>query len=324
MTRRALVTGGAGFIGSHVADALIAEGFAVEILDDLSSGRRENVAEGVRLHELDVGSADAARVVREGEFDVICHLAAQIDVRKSVADPVRDARINVLGTLNLAEAVRASGRATRIVFASTGGALYGDFVTPPNVEDFPKDPESPYGIAKLSAEYYLAYYGRLHGLETVVLRYANVYGPRQDPHGEAGVVAIFCNRILAGEALTVFGDGAQTRDYVFVKDVARANVAAATRPLPAAGRLDARGFNVGTAVETSVLELAAQLQASAGREVGIVHAPARPGEQARSAVSIDKARERLGWAPRVSLADGLAETYEWFAARRAAAAGGAA
>lgn len=316
-----LVTGGAGFIGSHVVEALAADGFEVEVLDNLSSGRRENLAAGVPLHQLDVGSADAATLVREGTYDVICHLAAQIDVRKSVADPVRDATINVLGTVNVAEAVRASGRRTRIVFASTGGALYGDFVTPPNVEDYPKDPESPYGIAKLSAEYYLSYYGRLHGLETAVLRYANVYGPRQDPHGEAGVVAIFCNRILAGEPMTVFGNGEQTRDYVFVKDVARANLAAATRPLPAAGRLDARAFNVGTAVETTVLELAAQLQAVAGREVGVTHAPARPGEQMRSAVRIDKARTELGWTPQATLADGLEETYRWFEARRMAEAG---
>ncbi|HEU4632097.1 MAG TPA: NAD-dependent epimerase/dehydratase family protein [Gemmatimonadaceae bacterium] len=321
MARRALVTGGAGFIGSHVVEALAAEGFEVEVLDNLSSGRRENVAEGVPLHELDVGSAEAAALVREGGYDVICHLAAQIDVRRSVADPLYDARINVLGTVNVAEAVRASGRRTRIVFASTGGALYGDFVTPPNVEDFPKDPESPYGIAKLSAEYYLSYYGRLHGLETAVLRYANVYGPRQDPHGEAGVVAIFCNRILSGEPMTVFGDGRQTRDYVFVKDVARANVAAATRPLPAAGRLDARAYNVGTAVETTVLELAAQLQAVAGRDVGVTHAPARPGEQMRSAVRIHKARAELGWSPQATLADGLEETYRWFEARRMAEAG---
>ena len=322
MARRALVTGGAGFIGSHVVEALRAEGFEVEVLDDLSSGKRENLVDGVRLHEADVASPEAARVVREGRFDVVCHLAAQIDVRKSVADPVRDATINILGTINVAEAVRASGGKTRIVFASTGGALYGDFVTPPNEEEYPKDPESPYGIAKLSAEYYLAYYGRLHGLQTVALRYANVYGPRQDPHGEAGVVAIFCNRILTGQAMTVFGDGSQTRDYVFVKDVARANVAAATRPLPRAARLDARGFNVGTGVETSVVELAEQLQAAAGREVGIANAPARPGEQQRSAVRVDRARELLGWTPRTPLAEGLAETYAWFAARHEAAAAG--
>ncbi len=322
MARRALVTGGAGFIGSHVVDALLADGFDVELLDDLSSGRRENIPDGTTLHELDVASPEAARVIRDGAFDVICHLAAQIDVRKSVLDPMRDATINILGTINIAEAVKSSGRATRVVMASTGGALYGDFVTPPNDEEFPKDPESPYGIAKLSAEYYLAYYGRLHGVESAVVRFANVYGPRQDPHGEAGVVAIFCNRILGDESMTVFGDGLQTRDYVFVKDVARATVAAATRPLPPPARLDARAFNIGTGVETTVLELADALQDAAGRQVGITHAPARPGEQARSAVLIDKAREVLGWSPVASLHDGLAETYAWFAARRATTAAG--
>jgi UDP-glucose 4-epimerase len=266
---------------------------------------------------MDVCDPAAAEVVREGGFGLICHLAAQIDVRKSVADPVNDARINIQGTLNLMEAVRASGRSTRVIFSSTGGALYGDFVTPPNVEDFPKDPESPYGIAKLSAEYYLAYYARLHGMDTAVLRYANVYGPRQDPHGEAGVVAIFCNRILDDRALTVFGDGEQTRDYVFVKDVARANVLCARATLPAPGRLDARGFNIGTGTETSVLQLADALRKAAGTDVEIEHAPARPGEQARSAVSIAKAGEMLSWKPKVSLATGLKETFDWFAEQRA-------
>lgn len=315
--RRALVTGGAGFIGSHVADALAGDGWAVEILDDFSSGREANVREGATVHRMDVCDGSAADVIRNGKFDLICHLAAQIDVRKSVADPVNDARINIQGTLNVMEAVRASGRATRVIFSSTGGALYGDFVTPPNVEDFPKDPESPYGIAKLSAEYYLAYYARLHGMDTAVLRYANVYGPRQDPHGEAGVVAIFCNRILDERALTVFGDGEQTRDYVFVKDVARANVLCANARLPAPGRLDARGFNVGTGTETSVLQLAESLRKAAGASVEIEHAPARPGEQARSAVSIEKIGKVLGWKPAVSLSEGLKETFEWFAEQRA-------
>jgi len=178
-----------------------------------------------------------------------------------------------------------------------------------------KDPESPYGIAKLSAELYLAYYARVHRVDTVALRYANVYGPRQDPHGEAGVVAILCNRILTRQALTVFGDGSQTRDYVFVKDVARANLAAATRDLPAPGRLDARGFNVGTGVETSVIELASTLQKSAGSSVPIQFAPVRPGEQQRSAVSIDKAQRVLGWSPRVELHEGLEETFAFFAQR---------
>jgi UDP-glucose 4-epimerase len=315
MTRRALVSGGAGFIGSHVADRLLAEGYHVEILDNLSSGRQENVPRGATFHHLDIGSEDAARVVRNGRFDVLCHLAAQIDVRKSVLDPAYDARINIVGTLNLLEAVRTSGHPTRVVFSSTGGAIYGDFVPVPSVEDMPKDPESPYGIAKLSVELYLGYYGRVHKLDTVALRYSNVYGPRQDPHGEAGVVAIFCNRILKGQAMTVFGDGRQTRDYVFAGDVARANVAAATVPLPAPRQVDVRAFNIGTGRETSVLELANTLQKAAGTSVPVEHAPARAGELPRSAVSNRKAVNGLGWQPEVNLEDGLRMTFDYFAAR---------
>jgi UDP-glucose 4-epimerase len=319
VTQRALITGGAGFIGSHVADAFVAAQWDVTVADNLSTGRRENVPDTATFVDIDVTSPDAIRLVRDGRFDVICHLAAQIDVRKSVTDPVHDAAINVLGTLNIVEAVRASGGAgrTRVIFSSTGGALYGDFVSPPTVETAPKDPQSPYGIAKLSAEYYLAYYARLHALDTVALRYANVYGPRQDPHGEAGVVAIFCSRILEGRPLTVFGDGRQTRDYVFVKDVARANLAAATRNLPPAGALDARGFNIGTGVETSVLDLARGLNRAAKATAPVEHAPARTGEQQRSSLVITKAAEQLGWRPTVSLDAGLAETFQYFARQRA-------
>ena len=315
MTKRALVSGGAGFIGSHVADRLLAEGYAVEILDNLSSGRRENIPRGAVFHEADIGSADAAQVERDGRFDVLCHLAAQIDVRKSVLDPAADARINILGTLNLLEAVRASGHPTRVVFSSTGGAIYGDFVPVPSVEDMPKDPESPYGIAKLSVELYMGYYARVHGLDTVALRYSNVYGPRQDPHGEAGVVAIFCNRILKHQPLTVFGDGRQTRDYVYAGDVARANAAAATVTLPPARQVDVRAFNIGTGRETSVLELASTLKKASGSTVPVEHAEARPGELPRSAVSNGKAVEVLGWRPEVNLEDGLRMTYEYFANR---------
>ncbi len=315
MTKRALVSGGAGFIGSHVADRLLEAGYQVEILDNLSSGRRENLPAGAVLHHMDIGSEDAARVVREGRFDILCHLAAQIDVRKSVTDPVMDAGINVLGSLNLLEAVRAGGHLTRVVFSSTGGAIYGDFVPIPSVEDMPKDPESPYGIAKFSVELYLAYYARVHKVDTVALRYSNVYGPRQDPHGEAGVVAIFCNRVLKGEPLTVFGDGLQTRDYVYAGDVARANLAAATVPLPPQRQVDVRAFNIGTGRETSVLDLAATLQRAAATSVPVHHTPARAGELPRSAVSIEKAMKSLGWRPEVNLDDGLRMTYEYFEAR---------
>lgn len=315
--KRVLVTGGAGFIGSHVSEHFLDRGWTVEIVDDLSTGKRENVPSAATVHVLDVRSADAARLVRDGSFDVIVHLAAQMDVRKSVADPVFDAGVNIVGTLNLLEALRGSTSAKkcRVVFSSTGGVLYGDFVKPPNEETFPKDPESPYAISKLSVEYYLAYYGRVHGLNAVALRYGNVYGPRQDPHGEAGVVAIFCGRILEGRPLTIFGDGKQTRDYVFVRDVANATFLAATKAIPPAERLDARGFNIGTGVGTPVVDIAQTLLRVSDTRVPIEYAPPRAGEQQHSFVKVAKAAELLGWKPSVSLEAGLTESFNWFAAR---------
>jgi UDP-glucose 4-epimerase len=307
-----LVTGGAGFIGSHVADLFLAKRWDVTIADDFSSGKRENVPGAARLYEISVNSPELVRLVTEQNFDVIAHLAAQIDVRKSVGDPIDDATINIVGTLNLMEALRAAGLGTRVVFTSTGGALYGDFNTPPNSEISPKDPESPYAIDKLSAEYYLAYYGRVHSIDSAAVRFANVYGPRQDPHGEAGVVAIFCGRIIKNRPLTIFGDGRQTRDYVYVGDVARAVYLAAIERLPAKGRLDARAFNIGTGKGTSVNEIATLLQELAGKRVPIEFAPRRPGEQQESSVNADKAREVLGWAPQVTLPEGLAMTFAWF------------
>jgi UDP-glucose 4-epimerase len=320
MRRRALVTGGAGFIGSHVADLLLEHDYEVDVLDNLSSGKGENVPAGATLHEMDIAHADAARLVREGGFDVVCHLAAQIDVRKSVADPMHDAAVNILGTINLLEGTRTAKRSPRFIFSSTGGAIYGDYTAPPNPEDRPKEPEAPYGIGKLAGEHYLSFYARLHGVDTVALRYANVYGPRQDPHGEAGVVAIFCGRALGGRPATVFGDGRQTRDYVYVGDVARANLLAAAARLAAPSRLDARAFNIGTGVPTSVLELARALGDAAGRPLPVEFAPPRPGEQMASVVTNDKAREGLGWRPEVQLRDGLRRTFEWFAERHARAA----
>lgn len=311
--RKVLVTGGAGFIGSHVADLFLDKGLDVTVVDDLSSGKRENIPDQARFHEIGVNSTEFAQLVRGGGFDVIVHLAAQMDVRKSVADPIADATINILGTLNLMEALRKADSKSRVVFTSTGGVLYGDFNTPPNVETYPKDPESPYAMAKLSAEYYLAYYGRVHNIDSIALRLGNVYGPRQDPHGEAGVVAIFSGRILEKRPLTIFGNGLQTRDYVYVGDVARAVWLAATKPVPEKGRLDARAFNIGTGEGTSVLEIAKLLQATARTVVPLEFAPHRPGEQQDSFVDPSKAREVLGWVPEIGIADGMAKTYAWFA-----------
>ena len=316
---RALVTGGAGFIGSHVAERFLEADYEVVVLDDLSRGTRENVPAGASLQELDIRSHEAAALVAQGGFDVIAHLAAQIDVRRSVEDPSYDADVNVRGMLNLVEPLRREGARTRVVFASTGGALYGDGAAPPTPETYPKDPEAPYGVAKLAAEYYLAYYARVHGLDTVAVRFGNVYGPRQDPHGEAGVVAIFCDRVLRGRPLTVYGDGAQTRDYVYVTDVAEGIFRAATAELPAPGRLDARAFNIGTAAETSVLELAQMLVAAAGADTAVEFAPRRAGEVQRSCIDVEKSARVLGWRPTVEIADGLARTFAWASGRQAAA-----
>ena len=317
---KVLVTGGAGFIGSHVADLFLAKGFDVTIADDLSSGKRENLPAAASFVEVGVNSAEFAALVLNGKFDVVAHLAGQIDVRHSVADPINDATINILGTLNLMEALRRADSQARVVFTSTGGALYGEFTTPPNVENFVKDPESPYAISKLSAEYYLAYYGRVHDKDTVAVRFGNVYGPRQDPHGEAGVVAIFCGRVLNDKPLMIFGDGKQTRDYVYVGDVARAVWLAATKPLPDRGKLDARAFNIGTGKGTSVVELARLLQEAAQSKVPVEFAPHRPGEQQESFVEVSKARDVLGWEPEVTLKEGLKQTYAWFARQMSGAA----
>jgi len=322
LAQRILITGGAGFIGSHVVQRFLDAGWSVEVIDDLSTGKRDNLAPGAKLHVLDVRSSEAGQVVEKGRFDAVAHLAAQIDVRRSVADPALDASINIVGTLNVAEAIRRAGGKARLLFSSTGGALYGDFATPPTREGAAKDPESPYGIAKLASEYYMAYYGRQHGLQSVALRFGNVYGPRQDPHGEAGVVAIFCGRILDGKALTVNGDGEQTRDYVYVGDVAQAMFLAATFTPPKAERIDARGYNIGTGVGTSVNELARTLLHVAESRVGINYAPPRPGEQMHSVLAVDKAATGLGWRPSMSLEAGLRTTFQWFAARQQAAVRG--
>jgi UDP-glucose 4-epimerase len=306
---KCLVTGGAGFIGSHVADAFLGAGHEVWILDNLSSGRRENVPAGARLVVADVRSPEAAALLRDERFDAISHHAAQIDVRKSVADPRFDADVNLLGMLNLLEAATAAG-VKRFLFASSGGACYGEPDVHPAPETHPTRPCSPYGVAKAAGELYLNYYGIERNLSWCALRYANVYGPRQDPLGEAGVVAIFTGRCLAGKPCTIYGDGRQTRDYVYVGDVARANRLALES--------DYRGpVNVGTGVETDVVELQAAIARAAGRTVEVVFAPAKPGEQRRSSIDPAKAARVLGWKPEVSLERGLLLTAEHFRARLA-------
>jgi UDP-glucose 4-epimerase len=315
--KRVLVTGGAGFIGSHVADAYLAAGCEVTVLDSLVHGRTSNIPAGAEFVELDIRDAEAARVIAEGRFDIVNHHAAQMDVRVSVDDPRFDASVNVDGLLNLLEAARRSG-VGRFIYVSSGGVVYGEPEVRPTPESEPKVPESPYGVTKLAGEQYLYYYHRVHGLEYVALRYSNVFGPRQDPHGEAGVVAIFSNRLIDERAITVFGDGEQTRDYVYVGDVVAANLLLSEQPFGRAGSLDDRGFNVGTGVETSVNRLARTLMDAAGAEVAVEFAAARAGELLHSSLDTSKLRG-LGWAPRTSLAEGLGETYRFIRAQASAA-----
>lgn len=309
---KALVTGGAGFIGSTLVDRLLADGWEVEAVDNLSSGKLSNLesarAAGPRFvfTERDICDASITDVVAACAPDVVFHLAAQIDVRVSVADPALDARTNVVGTLNVLEAARAAG-ATKVVFASSGGTIYGD-VDPdylPVTESYPQHPVSPYGVSKKVATDYLFAYSVLHGMHFTSLALANVYGPRQDPHGEAGVVAIFAGRLLAGDACTVFGDGGQTRDYVYVDDVVDAFVRAADRG-------DGELCNIGTGVETSVNDLYRTMADNAGVPDDPTYAPPRTGELARSALDASKADSVLGWSPQTDLPTGTAAVLEWF------------
>jgi UDP-glucose 4-epimerase len=292
---RAIVTGGAGFIGSHVVDALLERGDEVLVLDDLSSGKRENVPDGAQLEALDI------REPLEDRFEgahVCFHLAAQVDVRVSVERPAWDAELNVLGTISVLEAARR--HSTQVVLASSGGAIYGECERPAP-EDSPLRPLSPYGVSKLAAEQYLAAYGRLYGTGHVSLRYGNVYGPRQDPYGEAGVVTVFLGRLAAGERAQIFGDGRQTRDYVYAGDVARATLAAVGRE---------GVFNVGTGIETSVLDLYELCRRVAGSELEAEPAEARLGEIQRSVVDVSRAARELAWRPEVSLEEGLRLTWQ--------------
>jgi UDP-glucose 4-epimerase len=306
--KRILITGGAGFIGSTIADLFLEAGWDVAVLDDLSSGKRENVPAGARFYPVDVRSAAAHEVVREEQPRVICHQAAQIDVRRSMADPRFDADVNVGGLLNVMQAAVEARSVEHVVFASSGGATYRDTDVVPTPESHPQRPVSHYGAAKAASELYLGVYRANFGIPFAALRYSNVYGPRQDPHGEAGVVAIFCGRLLDGRPCTIFGDGSQTRDYVFAGDVARANLLSAEK------RFDGP-LNVGTGVETDVVGLYGHLARAAGVSRAPEHAPARLGEQRRSCIDPSAAAFAIGWRPEVALGDGLARTFEWFKAR---------
>jgi UDP-glucose 4-epimerase len=306
------VTGGAGFIGSHVVNRFLSAGDRVVVVDDLSTGKRANLVAGVEFYETDVAGPEATRLIAEGNFQVVAHLAAQIDVRKSINTPRLDADINIGGTLNLLEAIRTlpAPARPRMIFASTAG-LYGDSQTLPTPETASTNPDAPYGVAKLAAEYYLAYYSRVWGVESVVLRFGNVFGPRQDAHGEAGVVAILASRANEGPPMTIYGDGKQTRDYIYVADVAEAFHAASVAAIPAAATLDSRAFNVGTGVETSVLQLADVMNAIVGKKSRVELAPRREGEIIRSLLAPDKAERMLGWKARVPLREGLEHTVAW-------------
>ncbi len=295
-----LVTGGAGFIGSHVAEIYLGAGHEVWIVDDLSIGKATNVPADAHFVRADISDSAVRRLLIDERIAVVNHHAAQMDVRRSVADPLFDARVNILGLLNILEGARQA-HCQRLIFASSGGTVYGEQDAFPATEDHPTCPVSPYGVSKLAGERYLSFYQREHGLPSLSLRYANVYGPRQDPHGEAGVVAIFTQRLLAGEKITINGDGQQTRDYVFVGDVAQANLAALTT--------DATGaLNIGTGLETTVNTLAAHLQRITGSRDRARHGPAQPGEQRRSVLSWSRAAATLDWKPLVSLASGLEHT----------------
>lgn len=311
MSGSVLITGGAGFIGSHIAEAYQAAGWSVTCLDDLSRGKQTQVPAGARFVEADVRSKAAFDAIASGGFDVVVHQAAQIDVRISVDEPALDASINLVGFANVLAAV-AAGKVKRVVFASSGGVVYGDPSVIPTPEPTANLPISPYGVSKLAGEHYLRVLGELHGFEGVALRYANVYGPRQDPKSEAGVVSIFVSRLLEGRTLTIFGDGTQTRDYVYVKDVARANLLAGTVAVSRGDRLDVPAFNIGTGRETSVNDLAAHVGRALGRDVAIEYAPPRAGELFRSCLDISKAARELGWTPQASFDEGMKALAGWF------------
>ncbi|MEC4890731.1 MAG: NAD-dependent epimerase/dehydratase family protein [Nitrospira sp.] len=301
---KVLVTGGAGFIGSHVVDRLVEEGHDVVVVDNLSTGKRKNVNRAANLYKADIQSSRLERIFRNERPSVVIHLAAQVSVRKSVEDPAFDAQANILGTMNVVHQAVLHG-ARKVVFSSSGGAIYGEQEIYPAPESHPTNPLSPYGISKLCGEHYVSYFERTSGIQTVCLRYANVYGPRQDPEGEAGVVAIFIQKILNNEQPIINGNGRQTRDFVFVDDVVEANLAVMGQQIKGV-------YNVGTGVETSINELFRMVADYTGASSKEVHGPAKKGEQQRSLVDSSKIRQELGWEVKVDLAEGLKRTVAYF------------
>lgn len=302
-----LVTGGAGFIGSHIVDLLISEGLHVVVIDNLSTGKKENLNPKVKFYKVDIRDRKKINEIFTSEkFDFVSHQAAHASVRESVEDPLYDAEVNILGSINILQAC-LKNKVKKIVFASTGGALYGDAKILPTPEDYPAQPCSPYGVAKLSVENYLHYYKKIQNLNYITLRYANVYGPRQDPFGEAGVVAIFSQKLISGNQPIINGDGKQTRDFVYVEDVAQANL------LALKSDISEGAFNVGTGKETSINDLFKLMVKISKRKVKEVHGPERLGEQRTSALDFSKIKEKLGWQPKIELKEGLKKTLAWFA-----------
>ena len=299
-----VVTGGAGFIASHIVDAYLARGHEVHIFDDFSTGQKVNVNVKAMLHTIDIADAKVVKLIEELKPDALSHHAAQMDVRHSVADPTFDARVNILGFINLLEGCKNAG-VKKVTFASSGGAVYGEQEVFPAPESHITQPASPYGVSKRAGELYLSYYHQAFGLPYIALRYANVYGPRQSAHGEAGVVAIFLSLLLSGNTPLINGDGKQTRDYVYVGDVVAANLAALESPY--VGQI-----NIGTGVETDVVTIFEHLRNAVGSQVKAEHGPAKTGEQRRSCLDTRRAAEVLGWRPQVALADGLKRTADFY------------
>jgi len=307
MQKKILVTGGAGFIGSHIVDRLINEGYEVVIVDDLSAGKTENINKNAKFYKLDIQAPELEAIFKKVRPDYVNHHAAQIDVRRSVSDPVFDAKINVLGTINILQNC-VKYKVKKIIFASSGGAIYGEQEIFPAPETHPLKPISPYGITKLIGEHYLYYYKTVYGLDYAALRYANVYGPRQDPFGEAGVVAIFIQKMLRGEQPLINGDGKQTRDFVYVGDVVQANISAMT------DNISDSIFNIGTGIETSVNQIFNNLKKIVNVSIEEMHGPPKQGEQRRSVIDITKSKKILHWEPKVSIIDGLKKTCDYFEA----------